>query len=79
MLLYLPLLLVTRFVIAFNLESEDSKKDTPISYEAFALIIVDVTATILPLKGIGKVILLLIGIALLWRVAILLMPEHTFS
>lgn len=50
-MLYLPLLLVARFVIAFNLESEDSKKDTPISYEAFALIIVDVTATILPLKG----------------------------
>ncbi|WCC79634.1 MFS transporter [Cutibacterium equinum] len=79
MLLYLPLLLVARFVIAFNLESEDSKKDTPISYEALALIVVGVTATILPLKGIAKVILLLIGIALLWRVAILLMPEHTFS
>ncbi|MSS46214.1 MFS transporter [Cutibacterium sp. WCA-380-WT-3A] len=79
MLLYLPLLLVARFAITFSLKSEDNTKDTPISYEALALIIFGVTATIFPLRGIAKVVLLLVGIAFLGRVAILLMPTHTFS
>lgn len=79
MLLYLPLLLVARLVIAINVKSDDEKKDAPISYEALILIIVGVTVTVLPLTGIGKVILLLIGVALLGRAATLLMPAHTFS
>lgn len=78
MLLYLPLLLAARFVIAFHLKTENEKKDVPVSYEALVLIVVGVGFTILPVTGIAKIILLLIGILLLGRVVILLMPSRTF-
>lgn len=79
MLLYLPLLLVARFVIAFNLKSEGKKKDAPISYKALALIIIGVTVAMLHLTGIAKVVMLVISIVILGRVVVLLMPAHTFS
>ncbi|MDU1589663.1 MAG: MFS transporter [Cutibacterium avidum] len=78
-LLYLPFLLAARFVIAFNLKTESQKKDAPMSYQALFLIIIGVGVTIVPIAGIGKILLLLVGIGLLTRVAILLMPSGTFS
>ncbi len=78
MLLYLPLLVVTRIVIAFNLKKEGTKKDAPFSYMALLLIIAGVTVTIIPTSGIVKIALLIVGVVVLGRVVILLMPTGTF-
>lgn len=81
MLLYLPLLLAARFVIAFHLKTQNEKtekKDAPVSYEALVLIVVGVGFTVLPLTGLVRVVLLLIGILLLGRVVTILMPSRTF-
>lgn len=79
MLLYLPLLVVARIVIAFSLKSEGNRKDAPFSYAALLLIIVGVGATVIPATGILKIVLLLAGIIVLGRVVILLMPAGTFT
>lgn len=78
MLLYLPFLMVARIVIAFNLKTQSEKKDAPISYQAHLLIVVGVALTVVPLTGIAKVMLLLIGDVLLGHVATILMPSRTF-
>lgn len=79
MLLYLPLLLVARLVIAFNLKVEGKRKDAPFSHSALLLIVVGVGVTIIPVTGFVKVLLLLVGLAVLGRVVVLLMPDGTFT
>ncbi len=79
MLLYLPFLLVARVVIAVNLTIDSQRKDAPFSYVALLLIVVGVGMTVIPATGAIKIILLVAGIIILGRVAVLLMPTHTFT
>ncbi|MGJ9628996.1 MFS transporter [Actinotignum sp. GS-2025c] len=79
MLLYLPLLLVARFVIALNLQTEGERKESPFSYTALLLIVAGVGITIIPASGPLKIVLMVIGVAVLGRVAVLLMPQSTFT
>ncbi|MGJ9715594.1 MFS transporter [Actinotignum sp. GS-2025b] len=79
MLLYLPLLLIARFVIALNLQTEGERKESPFSYTALLLIVAGVGITIIPASGPLKIVLMVIGVAVLGRVAVLLMPQGTFT
>lgn len=78
MLLYLPLLLVARVVIALNLKKQSDQKEAPISYTALLLIIIGVSLTVIPSSGALKVVLLILGAMTLGWVVKLLMPEGTF-
>ncbi|WP_227712755.1 MFS transporter [Nanchangia anserum] len=79
MVLYLPFLVVARLAVAVNIVSEDGTGKGTISYKALILIVLGVTATVLPVTGMAKVILLCGGVALLGRVVVLLLPAQTFS
>ncbi len=79
MLLYLPLLLVARFVIALNLTTEGERKKSPFSVTALLLINVGLGITVLPAAGALKIVLMVTGVAVLGYVAVLLMPQGTFT
>lgn len=79
MLLYLPLLVVARIVIAVNLDTQEREADAPFSYLALLLIVVGVGVTVVPATGALKIALLVVGVVLLGRVVVLLMPEGTFT
>lgn len=78
MLLYLPLLLVARIIVAVSLKVETQPGTPPFSYKALILMIIGVSLTIVPATGATKVLLLVAGAVVLGRVAIVLMPLHTF-
>ncbi|MDO4411677.1 MFS transporter [Cutibacterium sp.] len=78
MILYLPLLILARIVVALNLKNHDTKNDAPLSLVVLFLIITGVGLTIIPAAGAFKIILLLLGLVILGRAAVLLMPEGTF-
>lgn len=79
MLLYLPFLLLARLVIALNLKTERKRNNTPFSYTALLFIILGVGITVIPTTGIIKIIILLVGLTILGRVVVLLMPTGTFT
>lgn len=79
MLLYLPFLVIARIIVAVNLQTDGSRKDSPFSYAALLMIIAGVTATIIPANGVIKIGLLITGMLFLGRVAIVLMPKGTFT
>lgn len=79
MLLYLPLLVVARVVVALNLNVEKEEQDSPFPFQAIVLITTGVALTIIPFTGYAKIFVLLLGMVVLARVAKLLMPSGTLT
>lgn len=79
MLLYLPLLIAARIVIAMNLKDNRQRKDAPFSYTSLVLIVVGVALTAVPATGILRGLLLIVGVTLLGCVTALLLPAGTFT
>lgn len=78
MLLYLPLLLAARVLVALNLKTERTAKESPFPFKAVLLICVGVLLTIIPSSGYLKAVLMAVGFVLLARVVVILMPTGTF-
>lgn len=65
MLLYLPFLLIARFIVAANLRSRQKTKKAPLPFSAALGAGLGIFLTIVPLQGIGKYLLGLLGLAIL--------------
>lgn len=78
MLLYLPFLLIARFIVAANLRSRQKTKKAPLPFSAALGAGLGIFLTIVPLQGIGKYLLGLLGLAILGWVTVYLMPAGTF-
>ncbi|MDO4909882.1 MAG: MFS transporter [Corynebacterium sp.] len=79
MLMYLPLVLVARFVIALNLHGESEKSENPIPYSSMPLLIAGISLTILPVSGTWRILCIVGGVLLLARATVMLMPKGTFT
>ncbi|MDO4911437.1 MAG: MFS transporter [Corynebacterium sp.] len=78
MLMYLPLVLVARFIIALNLHTESAESENPIPYSSMPLLIAGISLTILPVSGTWRILCIVGGVLLLARATVMLMPKGTF-
>lgn len=78
MLIYLPFILIARFIITLNLHAEQSEQKSPMLFRQVLFMSAGITLTIVPLPGTWKIIVMLIGLVILAIAAVWLMPQGTF-
>ena len=79
MLIYLPLLIAARFVVALNLDRKQMTRKAPIPFAQVLVLSVAVTLTVLPVAGALRGLCIAGGVALLLQASVVLLPRGTFT
>ncbi|WP_242491826.1 MFS transporter [Actinomyces minihominis] len=79
MLIYLPLLVLARWIIAMNLKTRTKSRPSPLDLRGAVMLGSGLALTIAPVTGVLRIVLVLAGVAVLIAGAVKVLPPGTFT